>query len=148
MKTAGRHHDELAPAAESGELSRWVITSCPAMNFRMSKWYLDCITDSGDASIAYTGRAAWGPVHLYYSSLLQSRGQTITTRHSLRSHREPYSDNGSICWNSNPLGVAAEWTRDSIELSRTIFTCETGSVEWHCVMPRARARISGTKKFN
>ena len=40
--------------------------------FRLSKWYLDCVTDSGDASIAYTGTVDWGFVHLHFSSLLET----------------------------------------------------------------------------
>ena len=52
--------------------------------FHLSKWYLDCVTGSGNASIAYVGDLSWGPAHLHYSSLLRSVGNSVTQHNSLR----------------------------------------------------------------
>ncbi|MBZ5593780.1 MAG: hypothetical protein LAP39_16200 [Acidobacteriia bacterium] len=109
--------------------------------FELSKWYLDCVTDSGDASIAYTGMVHWGPVRLHYSSLLESTAGRVRTRHSLRPQIEPTIDHSSLRWRSGAFKIDAEWQTDSPEVRETIFASDAGSLEWHCLMPRAHARI-------
>ncbi|MGO9094217.1 MAG: hypothetical protein ACLQGV_03255 [Bryobacteraceae bacterium] len=109
--------------------------------FEMSKWYLDCITGSGDASIAYAGVVQWGPIRLHYSNLLESTGGLVGVRHSLRPQDEPIVDRGSLRWRSRALKTGGEWQADSAEIRETVFASETGAVEWHCLMPRAQARI-------
>jgi hypothetical protein len=108
--------------------------------FQLSKWYLDCVTDSGNASIAYVGDLHWGPVHLHYSSLLRSAGNDVTQQNSLRRPNLPELSGSSISWNSAPFEFAAAWKADSTEVRETVFKNEEGLVDWHCLMPRARVR--------
>lgn len=108
--------------------------------FELSKWYLDCVTDSGDASIVYVGDLRWGLVHLHYASLLRSIGNDVTQQNSLRRPSMPELKGSSISWSSAVLGFAAMWQADSTEIRETVFKNEEGSVEWHCVMPRAQVR--------
>jgi hypothetical protein len=111
------------------------------MDFRLSKWYLDCVTDTGEASILYTGTARWGAFHLNYSSVLESVGNAVSARHSFGAADEPSVAGRSLLWRSDALQVEGEWQSDSTELRSTVFSSAAGSVEWHCMMPRARARI-------
>lgn len=106
--------------------------------FRLSKWYLDCVTDLGDASVAYTGTLDWGMVHLHYSSLLESTAGGIKVRHSLRAQSEPKIHDGSTSWCSDALHIDGLWEDEPLPLHETIFKGAQGSVEWHCLMPRAR----------
>ncbi len=108
--------------------------------FHLSKWYLDCVTDSGDASIAYVGDLAWGPAHLHYSSLLRSVGNSVTQRNSLRRPSLPVVNGSFISWNSAPFDFDAEWQADSTEVRETVFKNDEGSVDWRCLMPRAHVR--------
>ena len=109
--------------------------------FQLSKWYMDCVTSSGDASIAYTGSVNWGPVRVHYASFLESTGDSIRAGHCLRRQTEPNIDRGLLRWQSGALKVDAEWKADSLEIIETIFASDAGSVQWHCHMPRAQARI-------
>lgn len=109
--------------------------------FELSKWYLDCVSATGDVSIAYTGTAHWGPIRLHYSSLLDSTADKVRTRHSLRPQSAPRIDLGTLRWQSRALHVDAEWQHDSPELRETVFASSEGFVEWHCLMPRAHARL-------
>ena len=109
--------------------------------FELSKWYLDCVTESGDASIAYTGMVHWGPIRVHYSSLLDSTAGCIRTKHSLRPQAEPNIGHNSLRWRCDALNIDGEWQTDSPEVRDTIFTSEGTSVEWHCIMPQAKARI-------
>ena len=109
--------------------------------FELSKWYLDCVTSSGDASIAYSGMVNWGPIRLHYASLLESTAESVRSRHSLRTQTEPNIDHGLLRWRSGALKLDGEWKADSVEIGETIFASGAGSIEWHCLMPRAQARM-------
>jgi hypothetical protein len=109
--------------------------------FKLSKWYLDCVTDAGDASIAYTGTAQWGMVRIHYSSLLESTGGRINLSHSLREQDEPSISQASLRWQSKPLAVEGEWESSSAPLHETIYSSSEGSIEWHCLMPQANTRF-------
>jgi hypothetical protein len=110
--------------------------------FQLSKWYLDCVTDSGNTSIAYVGDLLWGFVHLQYSSLLRSEQDVVTQQNSLRHPSMPVLDGKSISWNSSHFDFSAVWQTDMSEVRETVFTNEEGSVEWHCLMPVAQVRTN------
>jgi hypothetical protein len=115
--------------------------------FKLSKWYLDCVTDAGDASIAYTGTANWGPIRLHYSSVLQSTVQSVSVRHSLRPQTEPCMDRGSLRWRSRALKTEGEWEAGAPAIREAVFESNAGSIEWRCFMPRAQARIGNRLGF-
>jgi len=109
--------------------------------FKLSKWYLDCVTDLGDASIAYIGMVDWGPIRVHYSSILENRAELVRARYSLRPQTEPTIDHGSLHWRSGALKIDGEWRADSAAIRETVFSSGDGLIEWQCFMPRARARI-------
>ena len=111
------------------------------MAFKLSKWYLDCITDAGDVSIAYTGTVRWGMFHLHYSSLLESTAERITTRSSLREQDEPKEQSGRLGWQSKALDLDGQWQADSVALRETVYSGPDGAIEWNCLMPRAQVRL-------
>jgi hypothetical protein len=107
--------------------------------FNLSKWYLDCVTDSGETSILYVGSAGWGMAQLHYSSLLESKSGHMTVRSSICNPRMPEIKGASISWRGHDID--ATWNADSTAIRNTIFSCERGAVEWHCLMPRARVQF-------
>jgi hypothetical protein len=109
--------------------------------FKLSKWYLDCVTDAGDVMIAYTGTVRWGVIHLHYSSLLESTAAGVTTRNSLREQDEPLVQDGVISWQSNAFGLDGQWQADSLALRETVYSSADGAIEWNCLMPQAKARL-------
>jgi hypothetical protein len=109
--------------------------------FELSKWYLDCVADAGDTSIAYVGEIHWGPLQLHYSSLLRSVGAKVTQQDSLRRPRLPVQTGDQISWNSAHFNFSAEWHADSHEIRETVFANQEGSIEWRCLMPRAHAQM-------
>jgi len=105
--------------------------------FQLSKWYLDCVTDSGDTSIVYVGSVAWRNFQLRYSSILESSGDRVSVGHSVRDQTEPNVCGRLISWPGNSFGVHASWQADSKELHETILSTDRGMIDWHCLMPRA-----------
>src|SRR5262249_61984706 len=95
--------------------------------FMLSKWYLDCVTDSGDASIAYTGTVRWGMVRLHYSSLLETTGICVSERHSLRKQREPEAQDFLISWRAKTLKMDGEWRCGSRAFGYTSYKFPNGA---------------------
>jgi hypothetical protein len=104
--------------------------------FELSKWYGDCISESGDLRIAYSAQVRYGRLRVGYSSLLD--GQTAA--HSLR--RASVGEEGqTLCWDAP--GLHATWIRQDEELRETVFSSEEGIVEWRCVIPKGSASMNG-----
>jgi hypothetical protein len=109
--------------------------------FNLSKWYLDCVTDLGDAVIAYTGNLHWGTVRLHYSSILEATGERIVERHSVRRQVQPEAEDSFISWRSKALAVDGVWERVSPAVRETVYSSEQGRIDWNCLIPLARARL-------
>lgn len=108
--------------------------------FKLVKWYLDCVTDSGDAIILYCAELHWRGFDATYSSVLSTQGQAVTTRSSMGHYR--------LCANQDRievelprLKVAGEWKAASEAVQHTVFEGPAGSVQWNCLQPGALARI-------
>lgn len=103
---------------------------------------MDCVADNGDVFIGYTATLRRGGVALSYSSiLLHPAGDTPRTATSLRTVRAPVVDKSTIRWNSRPLGIAGTWQALDAPVERTLLTSDTGSIQWHCLQPRARSTV-------
>jgi hypothetical protein len=110
------------------------------VEFELSKWYGDCISESGEVRIAYSARVRYGRLKVGYSGLLD--GETAT--HSLRPYR--IADEGqTLSWEGSGRSAAlsAKWTRQDAPLRATVFESEEGAVEWCPVMPKGSASMNG-----
>lgn len=111
--------------------------------FKLSKWYLDSITPTGDTVIGYTGSIAWGPVHLNYSSCLNCISDRVTTSQTLRRQREPYIENFCLHWSSKHLSFNGIWLSGAKPLQARIYDSPAGSIDWRCIHPRACSVVNG-----
>ncbi len=109
--------------------------------FKLSKWYLDSISDAGETTIAYTGSAQWGKVRLHYSSVLETTGTRVLQRTSLRRHAEPERSGPLLAWGSKILGVDGSWKTSAQAVRAEVYRSPSGSIDWNCVMPMAQTRI-------
>jgi hypothetical protein len=48
---------------------------------------------------------------------------------------------GTLRWWSQALHIDGEWRADAPEIHETIFASDAGSIEWHCLMPRAQTCV-------
>jgi len=108
--------------------------------FKLVKWYLDCVTDEGDAIILYCAELHWRGFHTAYSSVLTTQGQAVTARSSMSRYR--------LCANQDRievelprLQVDGEWKATAEAVQRTVFEGPAGSVQWNCLQPGALARV-------
>jgi hypothetical protein len=51
-------------------------------------------------------------------------------------------DRDLLRWQSRALKIDGEWRAQSEQIHETVFASEEGCIDWHCLMPRAEARIN------
>jgi hypothetical protein len=109
--------------------------------FQLTKWYLDIVTEQGDALIAYAARVQIGGVPLSYASVLVSRAAAAADHEDagIRGVEGPSFAGDACAWQNEALGISGRWQRSSPSIERILVTGPEGSVAWTCHMPSARA---------
>jgi hypothetical protein len=118
-------------------------------SFLLTKWYLDCIAESGDAVILYVADLRWNALTVHYGSLLTVLGGRVASTFSLRGGAIPEVQDGTIAVSLPQLDVEGTWQGLRSPIQRTIFESEHGSVDWHCLQPMSQVDLlfRGTTRF-
>jgi hypothetical protein len=110
--------------------------------FLLTKWYLDCIDDSGGAVVLYWASLRWGLVRLHYGAVLVRHPSGAgVTRYTLRPGSSPLAAENQLTWDCARLGVAGTWVRRAPPLARTLLESDAGIIRWRCFSPRADAEV-------
>jgi len=111
--------------------------------FQLSKWYLDCVTETGDAAVLYWASLRWGVLRLNYGAALVSlAGDKAEQRYTLRPEHAPECRaDGTIRWCCDRLDVAAQWTGRADGIERTLLDGPRGRIRWNCILPMADASV-------
>jgi hypothetical protein len=115
-------------------------------SFRLSKWYLDCVSEEGRVFIGYAAALSWGPLRLkYMSSIDCGTGGEVREESTLRGHSEPAVRDGAVLWAAPRLGVEARWAARGAPIARQLLAFEEGGIDWTCHSPLSAAsvRIAG-----
>ena len=109
--------------------------------FELSKWYADCATEEGDAAILYCAELRSRRLAIPYASLLtHRRGRPSRALYSLR--KQPlYLGDTEIRWESRVWSAAGCWHAAAGAIREVLFDSPAGTLEWHCLAPRAAAEI-------
>jgi hypothetical protein len=110
-------------------------------SFRLTKWYLDCVANSGDLAIVYCADLRWGALEMQYSSLLTARHGRLSSKFSIRGFTPPRIHSRQVILDLPRLGLAGQWQALEVSLSRTIFQSKDGSVTWECIQPKSEAHL-------
>jgi hypothetical protein len=111
--------------------------------FRLSKWYLDCVADNGDAAVLYWASLRWGLLRLHYGGMLLGlRDGDSIHRYTLRPGPSPkWIGDGELHWSSERLRANGTWKRRADGIERTLLDGPRGSIHWNCVCPCADATV-------
>ncbi|HUI57109.1 MAG TPA: hypothetical protein VLY04_19170 [Bryobacteraceae bacterium] len=111
-------------------------------DFELSKWYADCVSESGDALILYSAELRWRGLAIHYANLLTHRADRPgSSRFSLRQQPPPAVRDGCIEWKSRAWHAEGIWNEAGIGLRETLFDSPAGRLEWECLVPRAAALL-------
>lgn len=114
--------------------------------FELSKWYFDCVDEDGHTFVGYAAELRWKSLSIHYqSSLLHSDSLGTRTRFSLRSYSPPSVSGPDIHWKSPPLQVEGSWNALEQPVRATILESDAGTIQWHCLQPRATAVVRAGK---
>ena len=136
----------VASVVDSGTLSsfwRRAQYMAPSSQFSLSKWYLDCVTDEGEAFVGYSASLRWKALSLEYSSILVRRSTgEILTRSTLHGGRHPNVEGDSVQWDCPSLKLKGVWKARQQPISHTVFELSDSPLNWWCLQPHAVAEIS------
>lgn len=112
------------------------------MGFSLRKWYLDCVSDDGEAIVGYRAELRWEALALHYASILHQDGEDPPrVRSTLRRCPPPAEKSGEINWEAPPLELSGTWQALAPAFSTSLFEGHEGNVLWRCQQPRARAQV-------
>ena len=109
----------------------------------LSKWYLDCTTESGDAVVLYWAALRWGILQLRYGAVLLRTGDCDTVEScTLRPGNAPrLIPSGGVDWACGALDVEGSWARGAQGFRRTLLDSELGQIHWNCLAPHSQATV-------
>jgi hypothetical protein len=81
--------------------------------FRLHKWYLDVVTDTGDVLILYAGTVEWGRIASTMPPFSSTATASRATLQSVRRVAQPRLQADAVTWRSGPLRVEGQWIRDA-----------------------------------
>jgi len=102
---------------------------------------MDCVTEDGNAVIAYLADLRWSKLSLRYQSLLSLRDREVCCRSSIRDCSLPSLHGDEITIDLPRVGLAGTWRSLGSAAKFTIFDGEAGSVIWHCLQPKSRVDL-------
>jgi hypothetical protein len=117
-------------------------------SFSLVKWYLDFVTDAGDAIILYCADIQWRGLHATVGNLLESlNGAATRNRFSMGRYRLS-STPDEILVEHPRLKFSGRWQAAAPAFQCPVYDSPEGSVQWSCLQPGSHvtARI-GSREF-
>jgi hypothetical protein len=111
-------------------------------SFSLVKWYMDCVTEEGEAAIVYAADLKWRGVHAHIGSVLTTKkSEAPLTCTSLGGYQ--LDSSAELISVAHPkLKIKGRWELDAEPFRRPIYEERGGSVVWDCVQPRSRVNVS------
>ena len=120
-----------------------------AMSFSLVKWYMDCVTDSGEAVIVYLADLHWRGIHAHIGSVLTTRKDEPPVTHTSLARHDLHSSTELIAVEHPKLKVRGCWQSAAAPFAKIVYEEQAGSVVWNCIQPRSRVKVSvGDQEFH
>jgi len=111
-------------------------------NFHLSKWFLDFVSDNGDAMIFYSANLTWHSwVASYTSWLRYNPFSGLTVKSRFRNVQIPQQKENLIIWKDVRFGVSGKWESLAEVIKARIVDTEEGFLDWICFQPASRVAL-------
>jgi hypothetical protein len=114
--------------------------------FSLTKWYMDVVTEQGDAAIVYAAQVSLGFVKFQGSAVLlfPSDGHREKDFFSTKSAPVPQLTGESWIWNSPELGVGGRWAAiGGLRTERALGSAGGKTVLWQPMAMGAESQLTG-----
>jgi hypothetical protein len=105
------------------------------VSFHLTKWYLDCVDDAGNAGIAYWAQLRWLELSLTWSSSIVIAGGRMRTQSRVGRPSAPSLDGDGLRWKTRDMDIAM--TRRAPRFEAALLD---DALLWRCEMPLADVR--------
>jgi hypothetical protein len=110
--------------------------------FSLTKWYLDCVTENGDAIMCYVASLRWKMLSWKYSSILVRRlSGLVGTKATLHRGTFPKLEADGVRWECHHPAIKGTWKGLEPSFQHKIFASSKTPLSWRCVQPRAEVEI-------
>ena len=105
---------------------------------RIRKWYLDCVTDTGEAVIVYSGQVEMAGLTVPYFEILSSGAPPPVSRLKRLSRRPVVAvRDRQISLDAATLGIHGTWSARGSAVEAVLFDGPRGRILWRCHQPAA-----------
>ncbi len=109
--------------------------------FRLSKWYLDCVADDGEAGIGYSGLISCNRAKLGFSAFIHAPRGAPTTQMDCWTSEDPILSKDSVKWRCRRLGVSGCWRRGRGTGEFELLDSPEGRITWACLSSEGDVRV-------
>lgn len=110
--------------------------------FYLNKWFLDCVSEEGEAMIFYSAKLKWHRRDVNYTSLMYyNPAKGVTHRSRYKNIHLPEINNDSIFWNDPLFGVEGQWEALTSPIQARLFESNEGNLDWNCHQPASFVRL-------
>jgi hypothetical protein len=111
---------------------------------RLTKWYLDVVSDEGDVLVGHVGRLVWRGLAVRHASILsRSADGTVVERWGSQGVGEPAAVPEGVRWRSRRPGIDGTWAGTADGTAHRLLSAREGFVDWTCLVPSARVSVVG-----
>ena len=105
-------------------------------SFYLRKWFLDFVSDKGEAMIFYIALLKWRRFEVHYTSWMHYHPKEGVKNSSrlMKVHFPNISDN-IVNWNDPVFGIEGTWEAMTAPLQSRIFESNEGYIQWNCIQP-------------
>ena len=111
--------------------------------FSLEKYYVDFVTSEGHYFIGYSAQTNLLGVEVNYRATVHHPSiNGVKSDPSLSSRDAPVLNDTNLSWSAPKLGFDGHWQQLSSADSHVLHREDDGLVEWNCLQPLARARLT------
>ena len=111
-------------------------------NFHLSKWFLDYISESGEAMVFYSAKLTWHGWSASYTSWLHFNASSgVRLKSRFRNVQIPQVKDIRITWNDTLFGVSGEWEPLAEPIQARLVDSEEGFLDWKCFQPASKVHL-------
>jgi len=112
------------------------------VRFRLTKWYCDCVSQTGDVFVGYWANASYGPVSIPYVASFEKPAHGIAREQAaFRACAAPTLRGDVLDWRCDELGIRGCWQRSVKPCRKMLLNDASGSILWDCRIPAATAQV-------